>query len=207
MDTNAAFQEAQTASLSILGHCLHVKNIEFIAFLSSTGKSVTVDNVVDLSKRPEDITFLRFRSLLDASKLDVRVTKMPPLTIHFCLRLPQYICDVAADKASLASVPVCSSSRSLIFVFNAVNGTPPSTPTNAGLISVSVTSTSTFKSPAMKLFLTSSSKSKKEKKGYYGGVSFLNSQNDFNFTFGIEPVMLPEKPNDYDSVTLINYLL
>ena len=199
MDTNAAFQEAQTASLSILGHCLHVENLEPMAFLSSTGKSVTVDDVVDLSERPEDITFLRFRSLLDASKLDARVTKMPPLNFHFCLRLPQYIYDVAAKTASLASAPVCASSRSLISDFNAINSTPPSTPINTGINSVSATSTS-YQSPAMKLFLTSSSKSKKERKGYYGGVSFLDSQNEFNLTFGIEPVMLPEKPNDYDSL-------
>ena len=32
MDTSAAFQEAQTASLSVLGHCLHVENLEPISF-------------------------------------------------------------------------------------------------------------------------------------------------------------------------------
>ena len=83
MYTSAAFQDAQTTSLSILGHCLHVENLEPTAFLSSTGKSVTVDSMIDLSKRPEHIMFLRFCSLLDASKLDVRVTKIPPLTFHF----------------------------------------------------------------------------------------------------------------------------
>ena len=46
----------------------------------------------------------------------------------------------------------------------------------------------------MTLFLTLSSKNGKSKKGYYGGLSFLDSQADFDLTFGALLYILQENP-------------
>ena len=45
----------------------------------------------------------------------------------------------------------------------------------------------------MKLFLTTSLNPATKKKGYYGGISFLDNQNEFKQDFGLDLVILPEK--------------
>ena len=65
---------------------------------------------------------------------------------------------------------------------------------------------SSFSSPAMKLFLASTSKSDKTKKGYYGGMNFLDNQEEFTKTFGSSPTLLPSKPIDNDNGSTISTL-
>ena len=77
--------------------------MEPLAFLTSTAKVVDFgDDITDLTKRPEDINFLRFRCVLDGATLDKRVNHTPPLSFHFCLRLPQYLYDVDVKTATPA---------------------------------------------------------------------------------------------------------
>ena len=53
----------------------------------------------------------------------------------------------------------------------------------------------------MKLFVTTSSNSATEMKGYYCGISFLDNQNEFKQTFGLGPVILPEKLTINDNLS------
>ena len=82
LGTGAAFQEAQTAAKLIVDKAVTYSNVEPLAFLTSTAKVVDFgDDITDLAKRPEDITFLIFRCVLDGATLDKRVSH----TSHFIL--------------------------------------------------------------------------------------------------------------------------
>ena len=151
MDTGSTFQEAQYASKSIINQALLMEHLEPMAFLTSTGKTVNVDDVSNLKKRSDNINFRKFRSILNASALDKRVTHVPALLFNFCLKLPQYIYDVETDDETSTTASRCSISKSLATSFASVSGTPPSTPTTS---SISLRSSgSGFTSPAMKFSL------------------------------------------------------
>ena len=56
--------------------------------------------VLNLEARLDDLTFIQFHSLIDASILDLWETHVPTLSLNFCLRLPHYIYDMAIDTTS-----------------------------------------------------------------------------------------------------------
>ena len=71
LDTRAAFQEAQTAANLIVDKVVTYSNVKPLAFLTSTAKVINFsDDITDLAKRHEDITFLRFRCVLDSATLE-----------------------------------------------------------------------------------------------------------------------------------------
>ena len=81
LDTGATFQEDQTAAKLIVDKAINYSSVEPLAFLTSTAKVVDFgDDITDLAKRPEDITFLQFHCVLDGVTLDKRVSHNPP---HF----------------------------------------------------------------------------------------------------------------------------
>ena len=58
----------------------------------------------------------------------------------------------------------------------------------------------------MKMCLASTNKSNKNKKGYYGGMQFLDSQKNITLTFGKSPILMPTKPtdrNDWEPVLML----
>ena len=55
LHTGAAFQEAQSATNLIVDNALRVDNLEPLAFLSSAGKVLHIDDVHNLETRPADI--------------------------------------------------------------------------------------------------------------------------------------------------------
>ena len=52
----------------------------------------------------------------------------------------------------------------------------------------------------MKLFIASRSNSNKSKKGYYGALTFLDSQHECDSTFKICPIIIPMIPTSYNSI-------
>ena len=90
LDTGAAFQEAQNAAKLIVDKAVTYYNVEPLAFLTSTAKVVNFDDdITDLAKRSEDITFLRFRCVLDGATLDKRVSHTsPPTFFSFLSKTP-----------------------------------------------------------------------------------------------------------------------
>ena len=72
------------------------------------------------------------------------------------------------------------------------NTTPPSTPIKAPVTNPGLTS------PAMKLFLSTNNDPKKTRTGFYGDLTFLDSQLNFDATFGINLRILPRIPTGSD---------
>ena len=127
------------------------------AFLTSAGKGTKILDPADLQKRVVDITYVRFRCMMNGSSVDARIVNLSDLTFHICLRLPQHPYDDVTGVVQLInrapSIPVSTSSiaRSLGSCFAASGGsigvnTPPKR--NAPL-----TTGSAF--PAMTRFLSS----------------------------------------------------
>ena len=54
-------------------------------------------------------------------------------------------------------------------------------------------------SPAMTRFLSTQKSGGNIKKGYYSNMSFLDSQEAFNLTFGESPAILPSSPTSTKS--------
>ena len=104
-------------------------NLEIVIFLTSIGKEARVEDPVDLKKRDEDITFVKFNCFLDGSQLDSRVTTVAPLSFQFYLRLHQYTFDVASsvETPETISKPPPSTdkvSTSLDSLFDATDDSP-----------------------------------------------------------------------------------
>ena len=91
LHTGATFQEAQSAEKLIFDNALRVDNLELLAFLSSAGKVLNIDDVNNLETRPADITFVKFCCIVDGSSSDKRITGAKPVSFQVCLRLPQYL--------------------------------------------------------------------------------------------------------------------
>ena len=131
---------------------------------------------------------------MDGESQDKRVTSVDTLSFQFCLRFPQHELDVASKMFTLLSTPLSKRntnsgmSRSLGACFSALsapNTTPPHTPTK------STTGGTGLTSPAMKLFISTTTNPTKIKRGCFGPLTFLDSQTKFNATFGLNPRMLP----------------
>ena len=208
LDTGSAFQASQSAAKFIMDGIMQVGFLEPIAFMTSTAKVVQIGDPDDLLQRPEDITFLQMLCTIDGESQDKRVTTADTLSFQFCLRLPQHELDVASKAFKLVSSPVHQSpagvSRSLGSCFSAATTggttTGPSTPTG------STTSGTSFTSPAMKLFLSTGSDPSKTRKGFYGPFTFLDTQSDFDATFGKNPRVLPMIPTGSDIHDIQNLL-
>ena len=179
---------------------LKIGFLEPLAFINSTGKVVQIDDPNDIMKRPEDITFLRLRCTMDGESQDKQITTVDTLSLQFCLRFPHHKFDVSTQTATLLSTPIsqrkCGASRSLNACFSATTGgntTPPHIPPTI------ITGRTGFTSPAMQLFLSTKNDPTKVKRGYYGLLSYLDSQENFNDTFGLNSRVLPMKPCGFDT--------
>ena len=167
-----------------------------------------------MDKRQDDITFVRSHYDLIGSATDNRIYRACDLSFTFCIRLPQYLYDVANKSATKVSTSKSiggtgtagggagSAGTSLATAFLAV----ASTPTSAAGTTATTGSSTSVSSPAMELFLASLSKSTTDKNGYCGGVDFLDDQNKFNITFGDLPTLLPARPNDSHMHSFRNHL-
>ena len=76
IDTSAAYQEAQAASKSIVDSVLDANNLELLAFLNSTGATVSMIDFEDFDKRSADVSFVRFRCNMDVLSVDNRVNRV-----------------------------------------------------------------------------------------------------------------------------------
>ena len=149
------------------------------------------------------------------ASIDHRVKTFNPLSFQFSLKLHQYIYDVEANTATpviIAQNPPVNNPvvKSLYSIFQA-SSTPPSTPryqtspTNTSAPN-DTSMPSSFSSPAMKLFLASTRKSDKTKKDYYGGMHFLDNQEEFTRTFGSHPNLMLSKSIDNDNGLTVSML-
>ena len=101
LDTGVSFQEAQSVAKTIIISTLFIQNLEPLAFLTSRNKVVKISDPADLKSRPDDITFFRFRCVMNDSSVDNRFTTVPDLYFQFYMRFTQSIYDITADMANL----------------------------------------------------------------------------------------------------------
>ena len=208
LDTGASYQASEAAAKSVIANVCKINILEPLCFLSSSGRTLAITDPDDLDARPDDITYLRVRCNLDGKVVDKRVNRAEPISFQFCLKLPQYLYDTNTKNVSpIAPISTQSNTaRSLSSCFAATT-TPstPSTSTNTTSTTSSST-TSAVKSPAMQLlFKKNSSSSGSDKKGFYGALTFLDSQMEFDSVFGKSPQILPSNPlqNDVHSIKKI----
>ena len=64
----------------IVNKAIIIDNLEPVDFLTSAGKVANIDDVTNLKRRSEDITFLRFKCVVNGSVIDYRVTTVNPLS-------------------------------------------------------------------------------------------------------------------------------
>ena len=122
LDTGSAFQEAESAVKMIVDSTLFMNHLEPLAFLTSTGKGVKVDETEGLEYRPEDITFFKFRCTMDSKSVDERVTTVPDLSFQLCLKLPRHTYNVSENTITLVkslqiTAPNSGTARALLRSF------------------------------------------------------------------------------------------
>ena len=88
IDTDAFYQEAQSASKLIANFLLNPMFLDPVEFLKSDGDEAKIGDPSDKTQRPLDITYVRFRCTIHGSSIDPRVIKALDLSFNFCLRLP-----------------------------------------------------------------------------------------------------------------------
>jgi len=114
--------------------------------------------------------------------------------------LPQFTYDGASNEATVivGSTPVqscCSGvARYLVGCFSASGATSP-----GFLMTTKSFGTITGLSPVITLFLNTQKAGGRTEKGYYGDMSFLDTQEAFNLTFGDNPIILPSSPTSTGS--------
>ena len=94
MSTAIAEREAETAADSIHDSIFRVSTMVEVGFLNSKEKSVSI---TDPDHRPDDITYLTFRTTINPSLVDTR----SPDTVHlfeFSLRLPNTSPSLSASR-------------------------------------------------------------------------------------------------------------
>lgn len=69
-DTSAAFQEAQSGAQIVVDNAILVGNLEPLAFLTTTGKVANIVDATVLKSRPEGISILRFKYVVDGAAID-----------------------------------------------------------------------------------------------------------------------------------------
>ena len=205
IDTSASFQEAQAAAKTIINSVLNPNFLEPVAFLNSVGSEVKIGDPTDLSTRPVDITYIRFRCHMHASSVDDRVVNAPELSFNFSLKLPQHTYNASTNTVTKISTPQAISpsksnlARSLSSCFDA-SSTSSSKVSTSTPTAQQPTTSKTKSSPAMAKFLSAQKSSTGDKEGYYGDLDFLDSQVNFNSTFGKAPVMLHTSPTKMTTV-------
>jgi len=190
IDTGAAFSEAQAAARMVTDSAFNIDNLTLSAFLASEGKHLNFSPAAALADRPEDITFFCFQYDLDGPAADARIQ-----TAGICLRFPQHFYHVKEGKVE----EILSSARKLrnmetMEMFIAELDSTYDTPTKKNLFPAENKDASALDpvsvgaatkdagaalamqslSPKMKLMY---GKDEKEyKKGYYGPLTFFNTQ-------------------------------
>ena len=191
-DTGAAFQESANSAKLIVDSILNVGFLDPVAWLTSGGNDIKIPDPTDLSVRPPDIHFIRFRCQMNGSSVDARVSTVPDLSFYFCLKLPQSTYNGVDGTVTAIGGGTTQNARSS--VAQNLFSIPTRTPTANNLANVN-----TGSSPAMALFLSTQKTKSGLKQSYYGDTSFLDTQDAFNITFGKSPKILPSSPTSTKS--------
>ena len=209
----------------ILGAPFQVQHLEFLGLLDSAGAQVVIDaDVADPAKQQHDNSYVQLKCSVDPSDFVHGAQDVACSPIQFCLQLPAHsrssggiisLLHSPAKKPSsvnsAAQPSALSSARQQLFAPTGFSTLvrPPTpanqgnslTPPNAGRGSTTGTPTSSIgvsvaMSPKFQSFLSVSAASGTSDTGYFGELTFLDDQQLFQDTFGVQPMILPFWSND-----------
>ncbi len=119
---NAALESSSICS-GISSAFFHVDNLVGLGFRNHLGAPIATAITTDISTRPADIAYFAFRSTVDPSALDPRISTIPALSIEFWLALPQSSIRPTPPTGPFDSAP----NRQLAFdTPTKIRGSPPS---------------------------------------------------------------------------------
>ena len=85
LNTGSAEREAEATFISIHNDFFLVSNLQGVEFSDPSGKPITL---LDQIRRPADLAYFNFRSVVSAATIDIR-TLISSLSLEFLLRLPK----------------------------------------------------------------------------------------------------------------------
>ena len=185
IDTTTAYVEATETMDLIVSSVLKIENLVGNAFLMSEGRMAKSLSSLVLADRIKDIAYVRFVCHLDTEQLDGKVSQSPG-SFHFCLKLPQsyydpgtkLITDIFSPTNSLKNGPT-NSSPGGVNLF--------ATPTQPNI------NTPVATTPNMDRLIRMS-KNNNQVISYFGPMTFLDCQTDFDAVFGREPTIYSSNP-------------
>jgi len=213
---------AQAVRKQILGVPFQVQHLEFLGLLDSAGDQVVIGaDIADPAKRQHDILFVQLKCSVDPSDFVHGAQDAASSPIQFTLQLPSHsksstgtisLLHSPAKKPSSvnsAQPSALTSARQQLFA-TAGFSTPVRTPIQAaqgssltppGVDRGSTTGAPTLfasvaASPKFQSFLSVSASSGTSETGYFGELTFLDDQQVFQDTFGVQPLILAFWPND-----------
>jgi hypothetical protein len=207
ISTETAAAEAEEVAARVRKQVFCVDNLFGTRFMFGDGKKVTTLKDADLDSRPQDIAFFGFQCMLDAQEtVDKRITQ-DSLSLHYSLKLPQGLYNPETKKVEeIFNSPgrkdrevitqgmgrlFATPSKRLDFDADVEEGEE-----DANDEQEKNRDAVTFASPKMSKLLNSGEQGGKNNRiGYYGPLTFLDSQSEFVNTFGKKPHMLPINPN------------
>ena len=216
IDCSAALQTAEGVGKAVNAAVYNINNLEPIAFVNQKGETKKVKERGSLKDRAADITHFRFLCVINPSIIDSRLNGVDELTFKLCFALPQHLLTMDTEKVTLLSSPSLKGTRTKrtlvsITVDDDDNdgrddtarrlnlATEETEDGNTDLTPISKRPKSnedstSIASPKMKMFLQSNDTSSGTKKGFFGPLTFLDNQDNFNATFGTNPTIYNEQP-------------
>ena len=211
IDVDSAAQDAASQMQRVMASINDVQNLNAAAFIGATGEQMTLSSR-KRSDRPEGLSFFRFSFSLDPSSIDARI-RQKPVFFTFCLRLPQHRYHKAENRIEEIFSPIASTTprKAAEGKMSSLFGTAQQlfkTP-RAGRGDLSddeedaadMRSTADDSNDAIVADTQSTPKmnalfggSSNIIIGYFGELDFIDNQEDFDNTFGVNPVILPTVP-------------
>ena len=101
LNTGSAEREAETTAMSIHNTSFLVSNLQSVGFSDVSVKPLTIP---DPDRRPANLTYFLFRSVVSATTVDISAPASS-LSLAFSLRLPQSLIVSASNSAAVTKTP------------------------------------------------------------------------------------------------------
>ena len=191
VDVTTAFMESMKIKDTMVSSMTNIDTLSGISFLHGNGQKSKSLASGEAKDRIEDLCYIKLSCYLDGSTVDKRISQ-PGIDLQFCLKLPQSSYDPnTGDIISLATpgTPAKPSPHSpkTKLVFDADSDDSSSTPVKPA------TPTKNAVTPKMSRLFGSTS-SGQTITSYFGSMSFLDDQVEFDKIFGENPVILGVNP-------------
>ena len=96
LNMDSTEREAETAVVTIRSNLFLISNLQGVGFANTSGKHISIP---DPEKRPADLTYFTFRSVVVAVDVDDCAPEIT-LSVEFSLRLPQTIVSLSPSAES-----------------------------------------------------------------------------------------------------------